>query len=40
MTSEHLHEHFKQHPDQWDAYHEISQENERSFPSEDIPRKK
>lgn len=40
MTSEHLHEHFKQHPDQWDAYHKISQENERSFPTEDIPRNK
>ena len=40
MTSGHLHEHFKQHPDQWDAYHKISQENERSFPTEDIPRNK
>jgi len=40
MTSEHLHDYFNQHPDQWDAYHKISQENERSFPTEDIPRNK
>jgi len=40
MTSEHLHDYFNEHPDQWIKYHKISQENERSFPTEDIPRNK
>ena len=40
MTSYNIHEYFEQNPEKWKYYHEISKENERSFPTEEIPRNK
>jgi superfamily II DNA or RNA helicase/ubiquinone/menaquinone biosynthesis C-methylase UbiE len=40
MNSENLNEYFQQHPEKWIEYHRISQENERSFPTHEIPRNK
>ena len=38
MTSENLHKHFQENPKDWKDYHKISKENEKSFPTEEIPR--
>ena len=38
MNSANLHNEFAADPEQWTKYHEISEENEKSFPEEDIPR--
>ena len=38
MNSANLHNEFATDPEQWTKYHEISEENEKSFPEEDIPR--
>ena len=38
MTSSNLHSEFASHPDLWQEYHEISESNESSFPSDEIPR--
>ena len=38
MTSENLHKHFQENPKDWEDYHKISKENEKSFPTEEIPR--
>ena len=38
MTSENLHKHFEENPKDWEDYHKISKENEKSFPEEEIPR--
>jgi superfamily II DNA or RNA helicase len=38
MKSSTLIDHFQQNPQEWHEYHEISEENEKSFPEEDIPR--
>ena len=40
MNSQTLHKHFEDNPDDWDNYHKISEENEESFPDEEIPYKK
>ena len=31
MSSETLHEHFKTNPNEWEEYHKVSEENEKSF---------
>jgi len=38
MNSENLHKHFQENPKDWKDYHKISKENEKSFPTEEIPR--
>jgi superfamily II DNA or RNA helicase len=38
MKSENLHKEFNENKQLWDNYHEISEENEKSFPEDDIPR--
>jgi hypothetical protein len=38
MNSQNLHKEFNENPELWKTYHEISEENEKSFPEEDIPR--
>jgi ribosomal RNA-processing protein 8 len=40
MNSQTLHKHFEDNPDDWLSYHKISEENEESFPDEEIPYKK
>jgi ribosomal RNA-processing protein 8 len=38
LNSENLNQEFNGNPDLWYKYHEISEENEQSFPENDIPR--
>ena len=38
LKSENLKKEFKENPELWHKYHSISEENEKSFPDEDIPR--
>jgi ribosomal RNA-processing protein 8 len=38
MNSKNLHQEFNNNPDIWHNYHQISEENEKSFPDDDIPR--
>jgi len=38
MKSENLSKEFNENPDLWNTYHQISEENEKSFPEEEIPR--
>jgi ribosomal RNA-processing protein 8 len=38
MKSENLHIEFNERPELWNNYHEISEENEKSFPEHEIPR--
>ena len=38
LTSSNLHQKFNQQPELWHRYHEISEENEKSFPEDEIPR--
>jgi superfamily II DNA or RNA helicase len=38
LKSENLHMEFNEHTELWHKYHEISEENEKSFPEEEIPR--
>jgi ribosomal RNA-processing protein 8 len=38
MNSQNLKKEFQDNPQLWYEYHEISEENEKSFPEEDIPR--
>jgi ribosomal RNA-processing protein 8 len=38
LTSDNLHREFTDKPELWSAYHEIAEENEKSFPEEEIPR--
>jgi ubiquinone/menaquinone biosynthesis C-methylase UbiE len=38
MTSQNLNAHFAETPDLWKRYHKISEENEKTFPTEKIPR--
>jgi hypothetical protein len=38
LKSENLSKEFQENPELWKKYHEISEENEKSFPQEDIPR--
>jgi len=38
MNSKNLHQEFNNSPDIWHKYHQISEENEKSFPDDDIPR--
>ena len=38
MTSQNLNTFFKENPEKWKEYHKISQENEDSFPEEEIQR--
>jgi ribosomal RNA-processing protein 8 len=38
MNSKNLHQEFNNNPDVWHKYHQISEENEKSFPEDDIPR--
>ena len=38
MNSQNLNIEFKENPDLWKKYHEISEKNEESFPTEGIPR--
>ena len=38
LKSENLHKMFDEQPELWKTYHEISEENERSFPEDEIPR--
>ena len=40
MNSQTLHKHFEDNPEDWENYHKISEENEESFPDEEIPYKK
>jgi hypothetical protein len=40
MNSQTLHKHFEDNPDDWEKYHKISEENEDTFPDEEIPYKK
>jgi len=40
MNSQTLHKHFEDNPDDWENYHKISEENEESFPDDEIPYKK
>ena len=39
-NSQNLNTYFKENPEKWKEYHKISQENEESFPEEEIPRNK
>jgi superfamily II DNA or RNA helicase len=38
LKSENLYEKFNENPELWHTYHEISEENEKSFPENEIPR--
>ena len=38
MNSKNLHQEFNDNPDIWHKYHQIAEENEKSFPEDDIPR--
>ena len=38
MKSENLHKEFNENQELWNNYHEISEENEKSFPEHEIPR--
>jgi ubiquinone/menaquinone biosynthesis C-methylase UbiE len=38
LSSQNLNKEFNEQPELWHKYHEISEENEMSFPEEDIPR--
>ena len=38
MKSENLSKEFNESPELWNKYHEISEENEKSFPEDEIPR--
>jgi len=38
MNSENLHKKFNEEPELWRNYHNISEENEKSFPEDEIPR--
>ena len=38
MNSQNLHNHFQENKNDWESYHKISKENEKSFPEEEIPR--
>jgi superfamily II DNA or RNA helicase len=38
LRSDNLNQKFKENPELWKTYHQISEENERSFPEEYIPR--
>ena len=38
LTSQNLQKEFQETPELWDKYHAISEENEKSFPEESIPR--
>ena len=38
LTSDHLSEAFTENPSLWHTYHAISEENEKSFPEQEIPR--
>jgi superfamily II DNA or RNA helicase len=38
MTSQNLHKEFNENPELWEKYHEISEENEKLFPENEIPR--
>ena len=38
MNSKNLHQEFNNNPDIWHKYHETSEENEKSFPEDNIPR--
>jgi superfamily II DNA or RNA helicase len=38
LKSSNLHNKFKESPELWTTYHKISEENEESFPEEEIPR--
>ena len=38
MNSKNLHQEFNNNPDIWHKYHKIAEENEKSFPEDDIPR--
>ena len=38
MNSKNLHQEFNNNPDIWHKYHAISEENEKSFPEDNIPR--
>ena len=38
MNSQNLHNHFVENPQDWNDYHNISKNNEESFPEEEIPR--
>lgn len=40
MNSQTLHKHFEDFTDDWSTYHKISEENEETFPDEEIPYKK
>jgi len=40
MKSENLYKEFNENKELWNNYHEISEENEKSFPNEEIPRNK
>jgi ribosomal RNA-processing protein 8 len=37
-SSENLHREFNENPEEWHRYHEISEENEKTFPEDEIPR--
>ena len=39
-TSQNLNTFFKEHPEKWEEYHQISKDNEESFQEEEIPRNK
>jgi len=38
LNSQNLQNEFKESPELWNKYHEIAEENEKSFPEQDIPR--
>jgi len=38
MSSQNLNKQFNDNKEEWEKYHEISKQNEQSFPEEDIPR--
>ena len=38
LTSQNLNKEFQENPELWHKYHEISEENEKSFPEDEIPR--
>jgi ubiquinone/menaquinone biosynthesis C-methylase UbiE len=38
MNSQNLHKEFNENPELWETYHEISEENEKLFPENEIPR--
>ena len=40
LKSDNLHIEFNEQPELWHKYHEISEENEKSFPEDEIPRNK